>query len=87
SYDYLKAAFLSDHPVKLYIGGKSNILRQPEFNDVDKIRSFFTMMDKEEEIISLLKHTDHGINVSIGKENEVDAIKDFSLITSSYQLG
>ncbi|WP_042223410.1 heat-inducible transcriptional repressor HrcA [Oceanobacillus manasiensis] len=87
SYNYLKAAFLSDHPVKLYIGGKSNILRQPEFNDVDKIRSFFTMMDKEEEIISLLKHTDHGINVSIGKENEVDAIKDFSLITSSYQLG
>ncbi|MFD1850228.1 heat-inducible transcriptional repressor HrcA [Oceanobacillus bengalensis] len=87
SYEYLKAIFLHEHPVKLYIGGKSNILLQPEFNNVDKIRSFYTMMDNENEIANLLKNTKHGIEVTIGTENEVDAIKDLSLITASYQLG
>ncbi|WP_085991860.1 heat-inducible transcriptional repressor HrcA [Oceanobacillus senegalensis] len=87
SFDYLQAIFLQEHPVKLYIGGKSNILMQPEFNDVDKIRSFYTMMENENEIANLLKNTKHGIGVSIGNENEVEAIKDLSLITATYQLG
>ncbi|MFC4022742.1 heat-inducible transcriptional repressor HrcA [Oceanobacillus longus] len=87
SFDYLKAFFVNDNPVKLYIGGKSNILMQPEFNDVDKIRSFFTMMEKEDEIASMLKNSKNGIEVTIGNENEVDAIKDLSLITTSYHLG
>ncbi|RKQ37836.1 heat-inducible transcriptional repressor HrcA [Oceanobacillus halophilus] len=86
-YDYLQAIFSQEHPVKLYIGGKSNILMQPEFNDVDKIRSFYTMMENEDEIANLLKNSKHGIGVSIGNENEVDAIKDLSLITASYQIG
>jgi heat-inducible transcriptional repressor len=87
SYDYLKAVFFHEQPVKLYFGGKSNILKQPEFKDVDKIRSFYTMIEQEEEIASLLKGAADGIRVTIGNENEVDAIKDFSLITASYQLG
>ncbi|AIF43380.1 heat-inducible transcriptional repressor HrcA [Virgibacillus sp. SK37] len=87
SYNYLKAAFLADYPVKLYIGGKSNILMQPEFNDVDKIRSFYSMMENEEEIANLLKQNHDGIEVFIGQENKVDAIKDLSLITASYHLG
>ncbi|OZU89918.1 heat-inducible transcriptional repressor HrcA [Virgibacillus indicus] len=87
SYDYLQAVFFSENPVKLYVGGKSNILMQPEFNDVEKIRSFYSMMEKEDEIASLLKSSDNGIKVTIGHENEIDAIKDFSLITASYQLG
>lgn len=87
SYDYLKAAFFHESPVKLYIGGKSNILMQPEFDDVDKIRSFYSMIEKEDEIANLLKRTNEGIRVTIGNENKVDAIKDFSIITTSYQSG
>lgn len=87
SYDYLKAAFFNESTVKLYIGGKSNILMQPEFDDVDKIRSFYSMIEREDEIANLLKRTNEGIRVTIGNENKVDAIKDFSLITTAYQSG
>lgn len=87
SYQYLQSIFTYNHPVKLYIGGKSNILMQPEFNDVDKIRSFLKMIENEYEIAKLLKNTKDGIEVSIGNENELEAIKDLSLITSTYQLG
>ncbi|MBY7143335.1 heat-inducible transcriptional repressor HrcA [Virgibacillus sp. NKC19-3] len=87
SYDYLKAAFFNESPIKLYIGGKSNMLMQPEFDDVDKIRSFYSMIEKEDEIAHLLKRTNEGIRVTIGNENKIDAIKDFSLITAAYQSG
>jgi heat-inducible transcriptional repressor len=85
SFSYLKSAF-SEQPVKLYIGGKTNLLTQPEFNDVNKIRSFYRMMENEDEVVNLLKVPQRGIRVTIGRENELEAIQDFSLITASYQL-
>ncbi|HLS07634.1 heat-inducible transcriptional repressor HrcA [Lentibacillus sp.] len=86
SYDYLKAVFLSENPVKLYFGGKTNLLRQPEFNDIDKVRSFYSMIEEEDEIASLLKGAADGIKVTIGHENKVDAIKECSLITATYEM-
>ena len=85
--NHMKDIFVVDSPVKLYVSGKSNILMQPEFNDIDKVRSFFTLMDHEESLADLLKNTTKGIEVTIGNENEMDAIKDFSLITSSVHNG
>lgn len=87
SYDYLKSAFFDEQPAKLYFGGKTNILMQPEFKDIDKVRSFYSMIEKEDEVASMLKASTEGLNVSIGHENKVDAIKDCSLITATYHLG
>lgn len=86
TYDYLKSILFNDQSINIYIGGKSNILMQPEFKDVDKIYSFYSMMENEDEIASLLRNTKEGIKVTIGNENKIEAIKDFSLITTSYRL-
>ena len=86
SIEYLKEIFFHEHPVKLYIGGKSNILMQPEFKDINKIHSFYSMMENEDEIAKLLKDQQEGIKVTIGNENKIEAIKDFSLITTSYEF-
>ncbi|HEX6593106.1 MAG TPA: heat-inducible transcriptional repressor HrcA [Bacillota bacterium] len=86
AHSYLKTFFFIEQPVKMYIGGISNILRQPEFRDIDKIHSFYTMMENEEELINLINRSQDGIHVTIGNENKLDAIKDFSLITASYWL-
>ncbi|GGA68772.1 heat-inducible transcriptional repressor HrcA [Ornithinibacillus halotolerans] len=87
SFNYLQSAFFQEQPVKLYIGGITNLLTQPEFNDINKVRSFYQMMENEDQVVNLLKTPQHGIRVSIGNENKLDEIKDFSLITASYQLG
>jgi heat-inducible transcriptional repressor len=87
SYQYLKSAFFKEQPVKLYIGGKTNLLTQPEFNDIKKIRAFYQMMENEDQVVNLLKTPQHGIKVTIGNENKFEEIKDFSLITASYQFG
>lgn len=87
SLNWIRALFTQEQAVKLYFGGKANILMQPEFNDVDRIRSFYSLMEREDEIINLLKNSNQGIKVSIGHENEVEEIKDLSLITASYHIG
>ncbi|WP_217586755.1 heat-inducible transcriptional repressor HrcA [Lentibacillus saliphilus] len=87
TYQYLQSAIAGDFPLKLYIGGKTNILTQPEFNNVEKIRTFYAMMENEAEIAQLFKGATNGIKVRIGQENKMDAVKDLSVITSSYQLG
>ncbi|TMN21008.1 heat-inducible transcriptional repressor HrcA [Lentibacillus cibarius] len=86
SFDYLRAIFFTENPVKLYFGGKTNILMQPEFNDVEKVRSLYAMIEKEDELANLLKSDTDGISVSIGHENKADAIKECSLITATYEL-
>ncbi|SEA96280.1 heat-inducible transcriptional repressor [Thalassobacillus cyri] len=87
AFQYLQAALLNEQPAKLYVGGKTNILMQPEFKDLEKVRSLYAMMEKESEIVHLLRSEHPGIHVKIGHENEVDAMQDCSLITASYALG
>lgn len=86
-YEYIQSVIRYDEQAKLYVGGQSNILTQPEFKDVDKIYEFYSMLENEAEIIKLLASHEDGIQVTIGNENKMEAIKNFSLITSSYKLG
>ncbi|HLQ83432.1 MAG TPA: heat-inducible transcriptional repressor HrcA [Pseudogracilibacillus sp.] len=86
-YTYLKSVMRYEQPVKVFIGGQTNLLTQPEFRDIEKVYSLYTMMENEEKIAKLLESPSSGIKVTIGNENENDAINHLSLITSSYNLG
>lgn len=73
---------------KVYFGGKTNMLSQPEFHDIDKIRSLLTMIEQEREFYDLLRAAGKtGINVQIGRENKVSAMENCSLITATYSIG
>ncbi|WP_058307400.1 heat-inducible transcriptional repressor HrcA [Gracilibacillus massiliensis] len=87
TYSFLKDALLEQQPVKLYMDGKTNIMLQPEFHDIHKIQSLYTIMEKEDEMAHLLRTSGKGIKVSIGQENQLDAMQDCSLITATYSLG
>lgn len=89
AFAYLKAALLEEqHPTKLYIGGKTNILMQPEFRDLEKVRSLYATIEKESEMADLLRANEgEGIRVRIGRENPYDSMRNCSLITASYSLG
>ena len=72
---------------KLYFGGKTNMLNQPEFHDLNKIRALMEMMEKESQVISLFQPGDSGIHIRIGSENNHIAMDDLSVITASYSIG
>ncbi|KGX88929.1 heat-inducible transcriptional repressor HrcA [Pontibacillus litoralis] len=87
AYQYLQAALFEEQSSKLYVGGKTNILMQPEFKDIDKVRALYSMIEEEVEIAHLLRNDTEDIKISIGHENEVSAMQNCSLITASYSLG
>jgi heat-inducible transcriptional repressor len=72
---------------KLFFGGKTNMLSQPEFHDVNKIRNLLKMMDQEDGVYELISKNPTGINVKIGRENNNSAMENCSLITATYSVG
>ncbi|GEK33302.1 heat-inducible transcription repressor HrcA [Kurthia sibirica] len=69
---------------KVYYGGKTNMLNQPEFHDFDKIRMLMEMMETTSQVQSLLHRDTPGIQIRIGSENNNLAVEDCSIITASY---
>lgn len=72
---------------KVYYGGKTNILAQPEFRDLDTVRQFLDTIEKEELIYQLVNPDPSKIEVKIGQENELQAMKNCSVITTAYSIG
>ncbi len=62
--------------------GKNNILKQPEFNNIEKIRDIFGKLDNNEEIINNITEENNDINIYIGKENKLD--EEVTVIKTKY---
>ena len=72
---------------KVYYGGKTNMLNQPEFHDLNKVRMLMDLIDKESQVQSLFKPSDVGIQIRIGSENNHLAMENCSVITAAFGTG
>ena len=72
---------------RLYFGGKMNMMNQPEFNDVHKMKMFFDFIEKGTPATTFFEDIRTGIAVRIGTENNHYAMEDFSVITATYSAG
>ena len=72
---------------RLYFGGKMNMLNQPEFKDVHKMKMFFDFIEKGAPETTFFEDVRTGIAVRIGSENKHNAMEDFSVITATYSAG
>ncbi|WP_440895895.1 heat-inducible transcriptional repressor HrcA [Amphibacillus sp. Q70] len=84
--DYLNGALFNQQPDNVYMSGITNMLLQPEFNDVTKIHSLYSIIEKEDLMAKLLRASEKGIQISIGHENKINEMQDLSLITATYSL-
>ncbi|MCH5187835.1 MAG: heat-inducible transcription repressor HrcA [Oscillospiraceae bacterium] len=81
---------LKEEDERLYIGGTSNILDNPEFADIERAREFFSFMDHRENVsrmLSRLEDTERGISIRIGSESGVEEMKDTSIVVANYSVG
>ncbi len=78
-------AFTRFSESKYFLSGQNNILYQPEFHDIKKVREFLTLLEKKE-IFKLIGVDNEGISVRIGKENKIQALKDVTVITVPYEI-
>src|SRR5690625_1836390 len=83
-FKYIQSAFTYETTAKLYVGGQSNLLMQPEFQDVEKVYDFYTMLEDEEELIRLFCMNIDLLQVKIGNVYKVDTINQFNFITPYY---
>lgn len=65
----------------IHFVGRNNLLKQPEFNNVDKIK---LMLNKFEDVSSISCEENNGINVYIGKDSEIS--DDVSIIKTKYNI-
>ncbi|MDD3957904.1 MAG: heat-inducible transcriptional repressor HrcA, partial [Candidatus Izemoplasmatales bacterium] len=61
-------AFSKFAQTKYYLTGSSNMLYQPEFNDIRKLRDFIQTIENNE-IFKIVESSTDGISVKIGTEN------------------
>jgi len=64
------------------IVGKNNILVQPEFNNVEKIKDLFTKFDHED-MLQSIEEENGDIQIYIGKESNLD--EDVTVIKTRYK--
>lgn len=76
-----------DQEERVYLGGASRILDQPEFRDVEKLRPLLDILEKSKTAVQLLGAKEEpGIRVRIGEEIDVEDFRDCSIISASYEI-
>lgn len=68
--------------------GLTNLFNYPEFSDVEKIRHLVNVIEEKPLLAGILSNDDTSqvINISIGDENDNENLKEFSIITTTYEL-
>jgi heat-inducible transcriptional repressor len=69
--------------------GAQNLLDQPEFHDVGKLRSILNIVEEQKTLYDLVADsmTAEAPEVKIGRELGVDEMIDFSIVTVPYRFG
>lgn len=67
----------------VHFGGRTNMLKQPEFSNIDKVKEILAKFDDIDNI-SRMKEEENGINVYIGSETELT--DDVSVIKTTYNI-
>jgi len=65
-------------------GGKTNILKQPEFNTVDDVKNIISKFESKE-IVSKIEETNDEVKVYIGTESDLD--DNVTVIKTKYNTG
>lgn len=72
---------------KVFLGGTKQLLNQPEFRDVERVRNLLGILEEEKVLKDLLQGgEDSGLKVTIGSENKFTGIQDCSMVQATYRL-
>lgn len=71
---------------KYFVSGQTNILNFPEFQDIDKVKDIFNLMN-EKDIFKVVSINNNGITVNIGQDNQIKAMEDCTVISVPYDNG
>lgn len=82
----IESVFKESTESRHHISGKLNILDFSENIDTQKLKSLYTMLDSSGDLYALVDQINDDFVVKIGDEIDHDLLKDFSLVTTTYNV-
>ncbi|TYO97245.1 heat-inducible transcriptional repressor HrcA [Desulfallas thermosapovorans] len=73
---------------KIYLGSLFNILNQPEFHSIEKVKVLLGLLENEHELANIMSDVfqEEGVTVRIGEEIMDDRLRDYSLVMGTYRM-
>ncbi len=71
---------------EVYVANTQNMLNHPEYFDLSKAKGILRFLEDKESVKHAVDRADTGdaISIVIGSENEIDEMKDTSIVTAKY---
>ncbi len=71
---------------KVVIRGALNIINEPEFKDLDKLKRILTILEEDGQLKDILpEQISEEVDIRIGKENHAEGIQELSLVFAGYK--
>lgn len=83
----LKTMLNNNTRKRYYVEGLVNLLEQPEFQDLERVKQIVTLLERPENIEAIIGESPLGLDIRIGKENVPEALRDCSLLIVRYESG
>ncbi len=85
--DVIKNLLITETETEVLVEGTTNFFNFPEYRDIDRIRTILSFIGDTGLIMRLLMPiADDDISISIGSENNIEEVKDCSIITVNYNI-
>jgi heat-inducible transcriptional repressor len=89
--DAIVQAVSEEEDFKIYTSGATNILRYPELSDLEKASELLYTFEEKKLLSDLIQdrmgdEESRGIQVYIGDETPIEAMKDCSVVTATYEI-
>ncbi len=79
-----------DAAAEVYVEGASNLIRNPEFSDITRMRALFETIEQKSKLAMLIseciQEDTQEVRITIGTENALPGIEDCTLITSRFSV-
>ncbi|HEX3012256.1 MAG TPA: heat-inducible transcriptional repressor HrcA [Syntrophomonadaceae bacterium] len=83
----LHAVLEGSNEDRVVISGALNILNEPEFKDTDKLRKILSILAQDGSLKEVIpEQVPDDVNIRIGKENNLQDIKEMSLVYAGYRM-
>ena len=72
---------------RAFVEGSVNLLAQPEFRDVEKLRVLLEVLENTDVIMDAIgSSSTSGVRAQIGVENQLDELSDCSIVSTTYSI-
>ena len=74
---------------QLHLGPASVLAAQPEFDSGERLKSLISLTEDRDLLAQTVGNREHGgrLRITIGEENDAEALSDFTLVTAEYRVG